>query len=217
MCAVQSTNSLGSEYPSPLVKIPAVLREVLNDIIQQARGELLNCGYPYTIHSLYDTSSKETGLAQHPTDKEPDVPPPSTQKELHISLTHPLPLRVHQIPLLLDHIKATVNTSSKTPIKPFHLGLDCRVVKYQNGIVRKNIEQSRGGDISPSDQPNSPESVADDLPVDPFGVDDADEDGKAKDALDGLGKTGVGKGGRAFLALRVRAGHDKVCFKPSSL
>ncbi|KAJ9099822.1 hypothetical protein QFC21_003822 [Naganishia friedmannii] len=192
------------------LKVSAALRAVLNDTIQQAQDELSKSGYPYMIHSLYDTSSKGPRSASPSTFKEHVAPPPSTQKELHISLTHPLPLRIHQVPLLLDHIKATTNISSKTPIKPFQLGLDCRVVGYRNGMVRASALQSPGRSFSTVDPPDSLESSADDLLVDSFGQDDAEQDRNARDVLDGLGKTGVGRGGRAFLALRVRAGHDKL-------
>ncbi|KAJ9118230.1 hypothetical protein QFC22_004137 [Naganishia vaughanmartiniae] len=108
-----------------------------------------------------------------------------------------------------------MNSSFKTLIKPFHLGLDCRVVKYRNGKVRDATLRSCGRDTSPADQIDSPEGSADDLLLDSFENDDGKQDEKPSEALNGLGKTGVGKGGRAFLALRVRAGHDKPEFHTS--
>lgn len=188
------------------VSISPKLRTVLNDIVKTAQEELTRTGYAYAIHPLYDDLKP---------DEPPDAPlhakaptPPveqQTHKELHISLTHPLPLRSHQIPALLEHLKVELSGAKNVAVKPFRLGLDCRVVKYRNGIARAAI----------STGPNSREDeVLEDYEDDSSLGGQTEEqvsEADPKHLVAGLGKAGVGKGGRAFLALRVRAGHAEVC------
>lgn len=193
------------------VSISPKLRTVLDDIVQTAQAELSRSGYAYTIHPLYDalkadeqpdtrSDTKNTGS---PTEKQ-------THKELHISLTHPLPLRSHQIPALLEHLKVQLSGSKNVTVKPFRLGLDCRVVKYRNGIARAGAEST-----SDTGRSQDEEEVLEDYEDDQLVTSKQDtgkqQEASATDLLAGLGKSGVGKGGRAFLALRVRAGHAEVC------
>jgi hypothetical protein len=187
----------------------------LNDIVECAQEELAKSGCAYTIHTLYD-ALKPSAPADESTDRRP--PAHATHKDLHISLSHPLPLRSHQIPDFLEHLKVQLSGSKHRDVKPFRLGLDCRVVKYRNGIARAaatgRTPESREGDedldeiVEDYEDDDSTNSAADQCRA----VRDA-----TGDLLADLGKSGVGKGGRAFLALRVRAGHSEVgLFKDSS-
>jgi hypothetical protein len=201
------------------VNISPKLRTVLNDVVQIAQAELKRTGYAYTIYPLYDALKGDLfpSTALDPTDRTPPIEQ-VTHKELHISLTHPLPLRSHQIPALLEHLKVKLSEAKNVAVKPFRLGLDCRVVKYRNGIARAaSVTRADNGD-DPKDfrQDEVLEDYEDDnLP----GKQNDGQLGEAnvRELVAGLGKSGVGKGGRAFLALRVRAGHAEVCLAGSIL
>jgi hypothetical protein len=195
------------------VNISPKLRTVLNDIVQTAQAQLSRSGYAYTIHPLYDALKGDVPPNTTPDSKDPTPPNErQTHKELHISLTHPLPLRSHQIPALLEHLKVELSGSKNIVVKPFRLGLDCRVVKYRNGIAR--AARSTRTDDDDRYQDFRRDEVVEDYDDDALlGKEDQGQlpDANARDLVAGLGKAGVGKGGRAFLALRVRAGHAEVC------
>jgi hypothetical protein len=173
--------------------------------VECAQEELAKSGCAYTIHTLYDTLK-------------PSVPPEhATRKDLHISLSHPLPLRSHQIPDFLEHLKVQLSGSKHPDVKPFRLGLDCRVVKYRNGIARAAAtDRTRDSQEGDDGLHETLEDYEDDDPTNSA----ADQGRAVGDAtgnlLADLGKSGVGKGGRAFLALRVRAGHSEVGFVKDS-
>jgi hypothetical protein len=193
------------------VSISPKLRTVLDDIVQTAQAELSRSGYAYTIHPLYDALKADEQPDTRSDTKNTGSPPEKqTHKELHISLTHPLPLRSHQIPALLEHLKVQLSGSKNVTVKPFRLGLDCRVVKYRNGIARAGAEST-----SDTGRSQDEEEVLEDYEDDQLVTSKQDtgkqQEASATDLLAGLGKSGVGKGGRAFLALRVRAGHAEVC------
>lgn len=173
-----------------------------------AQEELAKNGCPYTIHTLYDTLKTTI-----PPDTTTDASPAehSTHKDLHISLSHPVPLRSHQIPDFLEHLKVQLSGSKHSDVKPFRLGLDCRVVKYRNGIARA-AATGRTRDSQEGDD-DLDETLADyeDDGSTSLAADQRRAAGNAiGNLLADLGKSGVGKGGRAFLALRVRAGHKEV-------
>lgn len=186
---------------------------MLNDIVQTAQAELTRTGYAFTIHPLYDALKGDLppGTTSDSENRTPQTEQ-QTHKELHISLTHPLPLRSQQIPALLEHLKVELSGAKNVAVKPFRLGLDCRVVKYRNGIARTagSTRMTNGDNSDDFRQDEVLEDYEDDTLL------GKQEDGQlsqanARDLVAGLGKSGVGKGGRAFLALRVRAGHAEVC------
>jgi hypothetical protein len=119
-------------------------------------------------------------------------------QDLHVSLSHPLPLRRDQVSLLHDHLSRTPSTRSGTG-GPLRIGLVNTVVAYRNGALSKESLVSRGTDAARTrrDVNSGDRSITASADT---------EDGY----LGGLGTTGVGRGGRAFLALRVGAGHDAV-------
>lgn len=105
-------------------------------------------------------------------------------------------------------------SNSKHPdIRSFRLGLDCRVVKYRNGIARAAV---KGGPTEDSSGHTDvgPDGIEEEYEDEILGEATARHSGatrdEAGDLLGNLGRSGVGAGGRAFLALRVRAGHGEV-------
>jgi hypothetical protein len=122
------------------VKAPKSLRTVISDLVAHAQSHLPS----HVIHSLLET------------------PTPSQQAgELHISITHPLPLRRSQVDPLRIELIAALQTWART----------------------RRVENMRC-------------SLA--------GIPSVYYNGKATG--------GEGKGGRAFLALRVGAGAVEVSF-----
>lgn len=184
---------------------------MLNEIVQTAQAELTRSGYTFTIHPLYDDLKADMSRDM-PCNPEPTPPAEQqTHKDLHISLTHPLPLRSHQIPVLLEHLKVELAGATNVAVKPFRLGLDCRVVKYRNGIARAASSSQATEDKSEAPQQDEVLEDSEDDTLLARQAEGSLSDADARDIVAGLGKTGVGKGGRAFLALRVRAGHSEVC------
>ena len=178
--------------------------------MKYAQEELAKNGCPYTIHTLYD--AVKTDEPKDPTfNRNPSGH--AAHKELHISLSHPLPLRSHQIPDLLQHLKVQLSSSKHPDIRSFRLGLDCRVVKYRNGIARTAAKGGPAEDSSGHTDVGR-HGIEEEYEDETLGEATAQYSGAARNEagnlLGNLGKSGVGKGGRAFLALRVRAGHGEV-------
>lgn len=146
-----------------LVDIDPKLRQTINGIIGQAQQ--LCPGY--TIYSLISTppsastSSDQTKPTLHSQDKD---------EPLHISLTHPLPLRRSQILPFRDELRSALLSA------------------------RASSGTTRGGPGSGSE--SGPVRLS--LPGEVVGF------------VNGRRSGGEGRGGRAFLALRVSAGSPDV-------
>lgn len=108
---------------------------------------------------------------------------------LHISLSHPLPLRKHQIQEFESHLAREVPRFGAQIEHAVSLSLASGITVYENGVATqttdkkpKDVTYRRGDEL----------------------------DASGDSALDQLGRTGFGQRRRAFLALRVSAGHDVV-------
>lgn len=110
---------------------------------------------------------------------------------LHISLSHPLPLRKHQIQELEDHLAREVPRFGAQARHRLRLSLASGVAVYSNGVATQTSDKK-------------PKEVAYQQAVE---VDVQEAGGSA---LDQLGRTGFGSRRRAFVALRVSAGHEVV-------
>lgn len=182
---VESLNrSVCSVRPSPQ------LRTALEEVISSAQ-EILNRTYPDppTIFSALKPASVDRLDVASSSKLLPAIA--NTSINLHISLTHPLPLRAHQIPLLTSHLERHAQelylpTSSDGS---FNLAFGPRVVAFMNGSV--------GGSATDQSYP------ADEVLLD-------EEEDRERFSLDNLGTAGTGQRNRAFIALRVSTGHDIV-------
>lgn len=192
-------------WGSLLVKLSKRLRERLGEVIDRAQSWIDNASRePHSadqdlminppIHPLFTrTTDPLVKSTPQPNNPEPNSTQPRTTPShptLHISLSHPLPLRAFQIPLLLDHMRRFMGNGHS----PLRVGLEGGFRGYTNGT------QSEGDEREPGDE------------------DEEDDDevrgiqrvGAGKKVLDDLGRRGMGRKSRGFLALRVGAGHDKV-------
>lgn len=155
----------------------------MEQIIQQANDDLSGDD-GIEVHSLLSTPSGSPSAA----------PPTLALQDLHISLSHPLPLRRDQVSSLHDHLRRNLDAVPRNG--PLRISLVDQIVSYQNGALAKSSRLSDGRKSAPSqEERGATTSAAED-----------GEDG----FLAGLGRRGVGVAGRAFLALRVGAGHDKL-------
>lgn len=134
----------------------------------------------------------------------------SSHSNLHISLTHPLPLRTSQIPLLLGHLRSQLARSSQViadalsgsrggarteegAYGPLKVGLEGGFRAYTNGTQVDKIRAGfKAGQAS--------------LPRDDEKAGHTEESGAGSE----LGRHGTGSKSRGFLALGVGVGHEQV-------
>ena len=184
------------------VKLSKGLREKLGNVVDRVQSwvdearqdpnspdELLKSNQ--TVHRLFsnDTSviKSKVNLGDTETSKTSARPTASTPT-LHVSLSHPLPLRAFQIPLLLDHMRRPTGIGGG----PLRVGLEGGFRAYTNGTQSEGDEHMREDDEEEGAVEREGRSVL------------------GKSVLEDLGRSGMGKKSRGFLALKVGVGHDKV-------
>jgi hypothetical protein len=143
----------------------------------------------------------------------PEATPRSSHSNLHISLTHPLPLRTSQIPLLLTHLRSQLGRSGQVnadvtsgsrggaglregAFGPLKVGLEGGFRAYTNGTQADKIRAGfKAGKAS--------------LWRDDEKEGRNDESGAGSES----GRHGTGSKSRGFLALGVGVGHEQVSFE----
>ena len=201
------------------------LKETLKSITDQAQewiDERLGRG-ECTVHLIFDDGGvRPSSTAERISDDrtisnldhsselgiDSDSPAPRTDPRktlrtvsnaLHISLTHPLPLRTSQIPLLLTHLRTRMRfhggggagsdrlaSGSATGGRGIKVGLEGGFRAYTNGARQGDTGILEGG-----------------------GRSNEGEDDGGRASLDDLGRNGMGRQSRGFLALKVGVGHDE--------
>lgn len=189
--------------------MPKPLKKTLKDLIAQTQGWIdAEAGSgKCVVHPIFengdaqassveisdDTATRVSGVPAHITrseghnqddEGEPEPPTDPTKKpravptNLHISLTHPLPLRKSQIPELLAHLRSRLGATGTGARSGIKVGLEGGFRAYTNGAQQdERVGQGENGEIG---------------------------------ALDDLGRKGMGRKSRGFLALGVGVGHDEV-------
>jgi hypothetical protein len=143
----------------------------------------------------------------------PGATPRPSHSNLHISLTHPLPLRTSQIPLLLTHLRSQLGRSGQVnadvtsgsrggaglregAFGPLKVGLEGGFRAYTNGTQADKIRAGfKAGKAS--------------LWRDDEKEGRNDESGAGSES----GRHGTGSKSRGFLALGVGVGHEQVSFE----
>lgn len=112
------------------VSLPRALRRTINDVVSHARRLCPD----YTLHPLVIYTSKHAEersvISENGRSNEDDSPGPSS---LHISLTHPLPLRRSQIDTFRDGLRSSVRREAATLERPLTLSFAGQVVGFVNG------------------------------------------------------------------------------------
>jgi hypothetical protein len=168
----------------PTKQLKFVLEQVIarvNEIVKQTTSQ-----EDYQTHPLFIPNEPGSN------------PNTSLSPDLHVSLSHPLPLRAHQISAFHTHIERTLREKKNTPNSPLRgirLGLNGGWRAYMNGVQNGPSGDQEREDISfTEEEPNKP----------------IEEERSGNSLLTTLGKKGTGKRSRAFLALKVGAGHTEV-------
>jgi len=143
----------------------------------------------------------------------PETTPRPSPSNLHISLTHPLPLRTSQIPLLLTHLRSQLGRTGQVnadvtsgsrggaglregAFGPLKVGLEGGFRAYTNGTQADKIRAGfKAGQAS--------------LSRDDEKEGRNDESGAGSES----GRHGTGSKSRGFLALGVGVGHEQVSFE----
>jgi hypothetical protein len=135
----------------------------------------------------------------------PETTPRPSPSNLHISLTHPLPLRTSQIPLLLTHLRSQLGrtgqvngdvTSGVVERSPLKVGLEGGFRAYTNGTQADKIRagfKAGNASVSRNDEKEGRN----------------EESGAGSES----GRHGTGSKSRGFLALGVGVGHEQVSFE----
>jgi hypothetical protein len=219
-----------------IVKLGKALKKVLKELIVQAQAWIdkeAGTG-TFLVHSIFedgaDNSSPSTGKGGSQTlalpedhdlgieakDKKvmtPEATPRSSHSNLHISLTHPLPLRTSQIPLLLTHLRSQLGRTGQVnadvtsgnrggaglregAFGPLKVGLEGGFRAYTNGTQADKIRagfKAGKASLSRDDEKEGRN----------------DESGAGSES----GRHGTGSKSRGFLALGVGVGHEQVSFE----
>jgi hypothetical protein len=219
-----------------IVKLGKALKKVLKEIIVQAQawiddeagaGKFLilpifeggteNISTPTGEgESRSSALPKDHDLGIEAKDKKvmtPEATPRPPHSNLHISLTHPLPLRTFQIPLLLTHLRSQLGRSGQVSADilrgsrggfrteegvsgPLKVGLEGGFRAYTNGTQADKIRADfNAGNASVSR------------------VDEKEGRDNESGAGSESGRHGTGSKSRGFLALGVGVGHEQVSFE----
>jgi hypothetical protein len=211
-----------------IVKLGKALKTVLKEIITQAQtwiDEEAGTG-KFLVHPIFEGGTEnistptgegrsqssalpenhDLGIeAKNKKVMTPETTPRPSPTNLHISLTHPLPLRTSQIPLLLTHLRSQLGragqvnadaTSGVIERSPLKVGLEGGFRAYTNGTQAAKIRAGfKAGQAS--------------LSRDDEKEGRNDESGAGSES----GRHGTGSKSRGFLALGVGVGHEQVSFE----
>jgi hypothetical protein len=221
-------NIMTESDATSIVKLGKALKKVLKEIIVQTQAwidEEAGTG-KFLVHPIFEGGTENfstpTGAGGSQTlalpedldldieakDKKvmtPGATPRPSHSNLHISLTHPLPLRTSQIPLLLTHLRSQLGragqvnadaTSGVIERSPLKVGLEGGFRAYTNGTQADKIKagfKAGNASVSRDDEKEGRN----------------DESGAGSES----GRHGTGSKSRGFLALGVGVGHEQVSFE----
>jgi hypothetical protein len=188
------------------VKLSKRLRDRLGDIIDRVQSWVdevrpgphspdQDITTKLTVHPLF---ARNPAVTPKTANKETEATKPrsiASTPTLHVSLSHPLPLRAFQIPLLLDHMRRPTGIGGS-----LRVGLEGGFRAYTNGT------QAEGDERTPDSEEGDDEDEAGSVELEAMSS-------AGKNVLEDLGRSGIGKKSRGFLALKVGVGHDKVRIK----